>query len=271
MENREGNLKCTANIEWLNPQGCVYRKVSFKSGQLRIIRNEHKVMFIEVSGDKSAPIKLQIKAISVHNKFMNEGKASIKFNEISCSLILSNAPPSQLLTFMKTLFVKVAADKGGGALPLRAQLLSSKPKSFEEISPVTSNDLEKAQKKISKASDTTPSPSSRKRKIAQGRSSDEAKAPAAKKLYTPSPVPNEPLTIEQQDVMDACLSNQNVFFTGSAGTGKSYLLKRIIAALPPDVTIATASTGIYHIFNYNLLVHCNVLSSGSYFPLQIFF
>ena len=34
------------------------------------------------------------------------------------------------------------------------------------------------------------------------------------------------------------------FILGSAGTGKSFLLKRIIGMLPPDATCITASTGI---------------------------
>lgn len=44
--------------------------------------------------------------------------------------------------------------------------------------------------------------------------------------------------------MSAVMSGRNVFFTGSAGTGKSFLLKRILSALAPDTTYATASTGI---------------------------
>ena len=45
-------------------------------------------------------------------------------------------------------------------------------------------------------------------------------------------------------MMQIVLGGKNVFFTGSAGTGKSYLLKRILSALPPDTTFSTASTGV---------------------------
>ena len=39
------------------------------------------------------------------------------------------------------------------------------------------------------------------------------------------------LNVEQRRVFQAVLSGQNIFFTGSAGTGKSFLLKRIIGKL----------------------------------------
>lgn len=40
------------------------------------------------------------------------------------------------------------------------------------------------------------------------------------------------------------MHGESLFFTGSAGTGKSYLLKFIISRLPPETTFVTASTGI---------------------------
>ncbi|CAM1328311.1 PIF1 (predicted) [Pycnogonum litorale] len=52
------------------------------------------------------------------------------------------------------------------------------------------------------------------------------------------------LTVEQEHVLSAVLSGSNVFFTGKAGTGKSFLLQRIVGALPPDRTFVTASTGV---------------------------
>ncbi|KNZ54444.1 hypothetical protein VP01_2946g5 [Puccinia sorghi] len=58
------------------------------------------------------------------------------------------------------------------------------------------------------------------------------------------------LSPEQQNVLDAVLKGESMFFTGSAGTGKSVLLRHIIAALKrtyasrPDAVAITASTGM---------------------------
>ena len=52
------------------------------------------------------------------------------------------------------------------------------------------------------------------------------------------------LTDEQHSVLSSVLRGTSLFFTGSAGTGKSYLLKFIIDRLPPESTYVTASTGI---------------------------
>ena len=48
---------------------------------------------------------------------------------------------------------------------------------------------------------------------------------------------------EQMAVINAIRAGKSVFFTGSAGTGKSYLLKRLITMLPPQSTFITASAG----------------------------
>jgi ATP-dependent DNA helicase PIF1 len=40
------------------------------------------------------------------------------------------------------------------------------------------------------------------------------------------------------------MSGKNIFFTGAAGSGKSYLLRRIIASFPPDNLVICASTGV---------------------------
>uniref|UniRef100_A0A1I7XAU8 ATP-dependent DNA helicase n=1 Tax=Heterorhabditis bacteriophora TaxID=37862 RepID=A0A1I7XAU8_HETBA len=53
------------------------------------------------------------------------------------------------------------------------------------------------------------------------------------------------LSDEQRAVIRAAVqSKQNLFFTGSAGTGKSLILRRIIELLPASTTFITAATGV---------------------------
>lgn len=246
MEGADSFLSCAVTLEWMSPQGSITRKVNYKTASLRLIRNEFREMFMEISSEKHAAIKLALKGINVFKKFMAEGKASVKFQDAGCTLFISNAPPTNLVGFLRTIFVKMTGDKDQGAnttpskQTMRAKLLSGKAQAFEEVSPVTAADVHNAKNKIPKSTLTTPSPPSKKRKMEDG-----ARGPAPKKLYSPSPLTNtSSLNPEQQRVLEACLGGKNIFFTGSAGTGKSFLLKRIVAALPPDVTVATASTGV---------------------------
>ncbi|KAI5642096.1 PIF1-like helicase domain-containing protein [Phthorimaea operculella] len=244
MEGGESFLSCAATVEWMTPQGSISRKVNYKSASLRLIRNEFREMYMEVTSGQHAAIRLALKGINVFKKFMAEGKASVKFQEVGCTVFISNAPPTNLVSFLRTIFVKMTGDKEHDSTPtkpsMRSKLLSGKAQAFEDISPVTIADIHNAKKKISKSTVTTPSPPSKKRKAEEG-----AKGPAPKKLYSPSPLTTtSSLNPEQRRVLEACLGGKNIFFTGSAGTGKSFLLKRIVAALPPDVTVATASTGV---------------------------
>eukprot|EP00759_Apiculatamorpha_spiralis_P006015 PhF_6_TR13550/c0_g1_i1/m.21659/K15255/PIF1; ATP-dependent DNA helicase PIF1 len=54
----------------------------------------------------------------------------------------------------------------------------------------------------------------------------------------------EGLTEEQIRAMQAIADGKSVFITGCAGTGKTFLVRKIISALPPETTYVTASTGI---------------------------
>ncbi|XP_050476017.1 ATP-dependent DNA helicase PIF1 isoform X2 [Bombus huntii] len=211
MDQDSYSVTCSVTIEKTNSQGSILRKTNHRTVTLRLIRNNLREIFIEVRAEKGSLLtKLSLRSISVFNKFMTEGKASIKFKEENCTLFLSNAPTSQLINFLKTLYIKVSSQSDQVVKnPLKERLLSNK---FLEISPVTSTEINKAKEKtiaVSRATITTPSPSAAKKR----KRSDESalKSSTAKKL---------------------------------AGTGKSFLLKKIIAALPPDVTMATASTGV---------------------------
>ncbi|KAI5448920.1 hypothetical protein NCC49_005771 [Naganishia albida] len=85
---------------------------------------------------------------------------------------------------------------------------------------------------------------------------DSAEGKTEKPEQVVKPVEEEtPLSAEQQKVLDMVMAGESLFFTGSAGTGKSFLLKHIINKLRNDVVLhkgrlikkkvaVTASTGI---------------------------
>lgn len=73
------------------------------------------------------------------------------------------------------------------------------------------------------------------------------------------PAPDMPLTPEQQQALDWVREKRSIFLTGSAGTGKSFLLRHIIAALrkihPQGTVHVTASTGAAAVLIGGTTVH----------------
>ncbi|XP_026473370.1 ATP-dependent DNA helicase PIF1 [Ctenocephalides felis] len=248
MDQNEVYVTCAVNIEWLNALGSIIRKANYRMATLRLIRNDMRDLLLEITAEKQTTLKLPLKGINVFSKFMSEGKATIKFKESKCTILLSNAPPSTLQIFLRTLFVKLTGNREPMTpKTLREKMLNSNPNKYDEVSPITTADMKKAKSLINSKLPQSSSPCSsfvRKRKL-EGENNCNS-LPAAKRIYSENDIFDEDLKLnsEQENVLQACLSGRNVFFTGSAGTGKSFLLKKIIQALPPDSTVATASTGV---------------------------
>ena len=272
----EGNgLKCSCVAEHVNDLGQVLRKQVFKSAIIDLGRNEVEdvVLLLSYSGGKLGPYT--IREHKIHKRFAKEGKATIRLITQKLHLLISNSPPDQLNLFLRSMVVKVTAM--GKTQGSHRRMLGDVSVQFDEISPLTERDMEMARKNSSHTSATTTS----KGHVTPGQSSDAGQQGVSKlgkeNLTTPRRVEvcgakstkrklsevnmensNEnpskkkpvllkcaglPLSAEQTKVLQMVKSGESVFFTGSAGTGKSYLLKRIISSLPPDTTFATASTG----------------------------
>lgn len=95
-------LCCEVNIQWLNKQGLTQRKIASKQAFLRLLRGDGQDLFVEVTAEKMAPVKFNFgKDTQVHNKFMREGKSSMRFPTQNATIFLSNAPPEKLKNFLK--------------------------------------------------------------------------------------------------------------------------------------------------------------------------
>lgn len=256
-------LDCTVTIEHLR-QTCLY-KASEKvvACTVTLGRNEFGDIVIKISpgqgrGNRSHEIIL--KEVKLFKKFISEGKSTIRTQ--NKQLLISNCPPEQLARFLKVLAIKFGINKISASD--RTKLYSTIAKQFRLISPLTAKDCN-SYNRIHQQVTYEPAgqkPGGTRSSIGllnntpkRKRGNDGTVGLPRKRLNCDSlkdPKPrstinrimNSTLTKEQEAVLKAVLSGSNVFFTGSAGTGKSYLLKRIVGSLPPKATVIAASTGI---------------------------
>ncbi|GFT70693.1 ATP-dependent DNA helicase PIF1 [Nephila pilipes] len=239
------SLVCSLKICYLNSLGNVSRQVANPKSFLQLGRNEFRDIVLKVECGK-VQTNFKICEMTLHSRFVKEGKSTISLKQPPLQMFISNCPVGKLSMFLKVLMAKVQKSKDTKTISVKDRLQALKPSSFQEISPLSSIDINILNNKVNSAVTTKSAfpqtPKSSKRKLEVGEK--ENTTPTRKVVNIARPIAPRLLTVEQKRVMSAVMTGRNVFFTGSAGTGKSFLLKRILGALAPENTFATASTGV---------------------------
>ncbi|EDO45143.1 predicted protein, partial [Nematostella vectensis] len=226
-----GELDCTVTVESLNARGIVTRRRTYKNVTVLVGRDEFRDIILRIIA-KTSPLgkNYRLREITIHKRFVSEGKATIKLTTLGIQLLLANCPPAKLTAFLRCIVVKLAKKKEDGFASERTRMRSDLPKNFDTISPLVEKDFLKR---------TTPN---KKRAFGEINGGNNGQTPKRCKREALNDVPRKKLNIaslqmkftaEQSAVINAVRSGRNVFFTGSAGTGKSFLLRRLIGMLPP--------------------------------------
>uniref|UniRef100_A0A3P8W2J5 ATP-dependent DNA helicase n=1 Tax=Cynoglossus semilaevis TaxID=244447 RepID=A0A3P8W2J5_CYNSE len=244
-------LQCCVTVEQLNAAGQATRRQVIRKASVILGRNEFQEIILRVH-DGKVPQNYNLKEFRLFTKFVRDGKCTVKLLPENVQVLVSNCPPDKLSLFLKTLSVKHQARQGTKPLSARDRLKAGLPRSFEAISPLQHKDIQKVNELRSKAAPSGLTDQTNKTKAAKPgqqvkRSRADCNFSPVKQNPSKKPIlslPSRKLNKEQAAVLSAVLSGKNVFFTGSAGTGKSFLLKRIMGSLPPKSTFATASTGV---------------------------
>ncbi|XP_067892471.1 ATP-dependent DNA helicase PIF1 [Heterodontus francisci] len=251
-------VQCSVTIEYLNQAGQATKRKGIRNATITLGRNEFRDILLQVHDGKLSQ-NFVLREIQLFTRFIRDGKSSIKLIPDNIQILVSNCPPDKLKVLFKTLSIKYAADKKiRQPVSDRTRLLSTLPRTFDTISPVQVQDVKRANELQSQGAVQTPISTkglknqightgpSRQIKRLRTISSENCLVTALKPAKKPTlsmPVGRK-LTKEQSHVLGMILKGKNIFFTGSAGTGKSFLLKRIVGALPPKSTYTTASTGV---------------------------
>ncbi|XP_069795057.1 ATP-dependent DNA helicase PIF1 [Narcine bancroftii] len=248
------DIQCSVTVEYLSLAGQSTKRKNFRNVTVTLGRNEFREILLLVHDGKLSQ-NFVLHEIQLFTRFIRDGKSSIKLIPENIQILISNCPPDKLKIFFKMLSIKYAADKKTRKpVSDRTRLLSTLPRTFDTISPLQVQDMERANQVLLQRNVKSPisfkglKNTGKKQQVKRLRttSSEECLSKEAKPTKKPilSMWMGRTLSKEQAHVLTMILKGKNIFFTGSAGTGKSFLLKRIVGALPPKSTYTTASTGV---------------------------
>ncbi|XP_021260514.1 ATP-dependent DNA helicase PIF1 isoform X2 [Numida meleagris] len=218
----DAELRCTAVVERPLPGSARPLRRVLRGALVLLGRDELRQPVLRVAGGGGEAAALSFAlggdAVRLFTRFAGEGRAAVRVGPGGAQVLLSDCPPDALRRFLRLLRLKLAAGPRG--VPRQPRLLGRPPPSFSVISPLQERDLRRDPERD------------------RGGGERPAEVPRVEKR------PRARLSVEQEAVLGAVHSGKSIFFTGCAGTGKSFLLKKIVGSLPPNSTYATASTGV---------------------------
>ena len=137
-------ITCSASVEELSPTGEVIKKAFHRNITFTLGRNEFRDVILCVSYSSKKEMKHILRDITVHKKFVKDGKATVKLVGDKLQFMISNCAPDKLIMFLKTMSTKLECLKKKGFVPDRLKWKSDLPREFQEISPLTMRDLKEA-------------------------------------------------------------------------------------------------------------------------------
>ena len=235
-----------------------------------LVLEEEKILQITDGKTKSAiPLRFALSHFMYFNSHAGRGKIGLKFSQ-------SRLNPKEVLVLISSDSVSLIQELNEGVLASQRSHLKGREKATPIASP---NKWSPDSKKIRQPSFATPAgsrgssieriglggvpigrfgfaqsaSSTPKPRLARFPKSPQlnlgspGRSSSSKPVFsfpTPSSAVLTDLSSEQRAVVDAVLKGESIFFTGGGGTGKSFLLKKLISILPAATTAVTASTGI---------------------------
>jgi ATP-dependent DNA helicase PIF1 len=263
-------LKCDIKIQNLN-QNDNYEKC-YKDCTLSIYRaeesNDSTTNIILIIKPKSSSIELKYKLnkIETYTKFISEGKSTINLIDKKILLLISNTSSQSLINFISFLKIKFNKNKNinidfdkenvkntNNNNTYLNKLLNNVDCSYSKnslkvISPLTNVEISDLMKKNKSTTPIRAAATNENRARMPLTSSSNALKELS--VNNNNIIRNKQdtgiikLTSEQTHVLKAIKDGKNIFFTGGAGTGKSFLLKMITKCLKSDNCFMTASTGV---------------------------
>lgn len=289
-------LRCDLIIQNLNSSTNINQEKLHKQSTIGLYRpkldDESSNQIILTVDTKTVNLKFKLKRIELYTKFINEGKATLKLIDENVYLLISNSPSLTLTNFISFLQIKLAKSSKSEPSEKNPKFVNKLLSNVQcnigksclaNISPLTERDISdvmRIQKNSNKIANESPVRAGEPNRISRLGRAPSASSLALKEATSQ----NRPklarslssssnllvqLTDEQKNVLKIIKDKKNVFFTGSGGTGKSFLISIIKKMLPNDSCFITASTGVAASLIGGITIHAFSGFTGNEFNHEI--